>query len=89
MEQRSFIELLMARRDVRGNNFLNTPIQQQELDTILHAAAIAPSVGLSQPWKFVIVRDTEIRKTIHSNCVKEKIKQQSVLMKHESLTTTI
>ena len=47
--------IIASRRDVRGNNFTNKKISRKKLDTILKAAINSPSVGYSQPWKFVIV----------------------------------
>ncbi len=47
--------IITSRRDVRGNDFTNKKISRKKLDTILKAAIHSPSVGYSQPWKFVIV----------------------------------
>jgi 5,6-dimethylbenzimidazole synthase len=66
-EQQSLAEIIYHRRDIRGNNFLNTPLPQPILDKILQAAALAPSVGLSQPWEFVIVRDNQTKQRIADN----------------------
>ena len=65
-EQQSLFEsLLMARRDVRGNHFLrNEPVTDDELQRILEAAMWAPSVGFSQPWKFVVIRSAETKSKI-------------------------
>lgn len=50
-------KIIASRRDVRGNNFINKDIKQEDLDTILKSALHAPSVGYSQPWRFIIVDD--------------------------------
>lgn len=63
-EQELLEEILMHRRDVRGNHFLNTPIPQQAIDTILQAALAAPSVGFSQPWEFVLIRDQKTKQAV-------------------------
>ena len=57
-------QVMRLRRDIRGNNFLGTPIAQEDLDKILDAALLAPSVGFSQPWEFVLVRDEATRREI-------------------------
>ena len=57
-------QIMNARRDVRGNRFLPTPIPQDELDKIYDAALSAPSVGFSQPWEFITVTDRAARQTI-------------------------
>lgn len=49
-----FYRVLHGRRDVRGE-FTGEPIDDDTLDRVLDAAHSAPSVGLSQPWDFVLV----------------------------------
>lgn len=56
-----FEEILKHRRDVRGNRFLPDPITDQEIDKLIDAALYSPSVGFSQPWEFVVIRDDEIK----------------------------
>ncbi|MFD9895943.1 5,6-dimethylbenzimidazole synthase [Amycolatopsis sp. NPDC059027] len=56
----AFYETLYRRRDVRGE-FTGAPIDDDVLHRILSAAHAAPSVGLSQPWDFVLVRDVTTR----------------------------
>ncbi|MEV0072009.1 5,6-dimethylbenzimidazole synthase [Amycolatopsis sp. NPDC050768] len=55
-----FYEVLRRRRDVRGE-FTGEPIDDPVLTRVLEAAHAAPSVGLSQPWDFVLVRDPATR----------------------------
>jgi len=65
IEEKQILEdILMHRRDVRGNHFLDTPIPQEAIDTIIQAALAAPSVGFSQPWEFVIIKDQETKKAV-------------------------
>ncbi len=63
-DQRRLQEILMHRRDVRGNRFLPTPIPSDAINTILQAATLGPSVGFSQPWEFVIVESKATRQKI-------------------------
>lgn len=66
-------EIMLQRRDVRGNNFINKPIENDVLEKILQAASLAPSVGFSQPWEFVIIRDQAIKKQVaHSFALENK-----------------
>jgi len=58
-------ELLVWRRDVR--RFRRDPLPGGALDALLELACLAPSVGLSQPWRFVIVEDAKIRAAIREN----------------------
>jgi len=55
-------KIIASRRDVRGNNFTNKKISQKKLDLILNSALHAPSVGYSQPWRFIIVDDKKRNK---------------------------
>ena len=51
--------LLRWRRDVR--RFRRDPLPEGALDRLLATACLAPSVGLSQPWRFVTVDDPRRR----------------------------
>ena len=52
----AFYELVARRRDVRAE-FTGDPVDDETLTRVLGAAHRAPSVGMSQPWDFVVVRD--------------------------------
>lgn len=60
-------EIILHRRDVRGGRFIDKAIGQQEIDQLLMAALHAPSVGFSQPWDFVLVRDKAIRQQVRDS----------------------
>ncbi len=55
-------ELLIWRRDVR--HFETRPLDAGLIDTLLDRASAAPSVGNSQPWRFVRVISPERRTAI-------------------------
>src|SRR6202049_1300775 len=55
-------ELLIWRRDVR--RFRSEPLLPGALERLIETACLAPSVGLSQPWRFVIVDDPARRRAI-------------------------
>ncbi|HEY2581229.1 MAG TPA: 5,6-dimethylbenzimidazole synthase [Mucilaginibacter sp.] len=57
-------EIILNRRDVRGNRFINRDIEEEKLDKILLAAVNAPSVGFSQPWEFVVIKSKEVKEQI-------------------------
>jgi len=57
--------LLRWRRDVR--RFRADPVPQAMLDELWTLAALAPSVGLSQPWRFVLVESPARRAAIRAN----------------------
>ena len=58
-------DAIYKRRDVR--EFLSDPVPQDALDRILMAAHHAGSVGLMQPWNFLIIKDKKIRKEVFKN----------------------
>lgn len=71
-------QIILARRDVRGNRFINTPILQKDLDKILFAGVNAPSVGFSQPWEFVVIKDLDIRNKIKDSFFEENEKAKTL-----------
>jgi uroporphyrin-III C-methyltransferase/precorrin-2 dehydrogenase/sirohydrochlorin ferrochelatase len=58
-------QLVRWRRDVR--RFKKDPVPAALIDRILRLADLAPSVGNSQPWRIVSVRDPEKRATVAAN----------------------
>ena len=57
-------DIMVTRRDVRGHNFIDKQIDKEIILSILEAANTAPSVGFSQPWKFLMIKDKKKRKEI-------------------------
>ncbi|CAM3352802.1 5,6-dimethylbenzimidazole synthase [Paracoccus nototheniae] len=55
---------IRLRRDVRGQ-FRPDPIDPATLRRLLQAAHAAPSVGLSQPWNFILIRAPATRQRLH------------------------
>lgn len=60
-----FRALLAWRRDVR--HFRTDPLPAELLEQLLTDAEMAPSVGLSQPWRFVVVEDAGRRAAVIDN----------------------
>lgn len=58
-------ELFKWRRDVR--HFKTDPLPAGMLDQLLETATLAPSVGNSQPWRFIKVISPQRRKAIRDN----------------------
>jgi nicotinate-nucleotide--dimethylbenzimidazole phosphoribosyltransferase len=64
--RRAVYDAIELRRDVR--HFVkDAPVDEATLERILLAAHRAPSVGLSQPWGFVVIRDVERRGRIRES----------------------
>jgi 5,6-dimethylbenzimidazole synthase len=64
-------EVIGRRRDVRAE-FTGDPVDESVLTRVLEAAHSAPSVGLSQPWDFIVVTDPDIRRRFHDHVVEER-----------------
>lgn len=62
--RRTLEALLAWRRDVR--RFRREPLPAGALDALIALACLAPSVGLSQPWRFAIVEDAARRRAIRA-----------------------
>ncbi len=76
-------QIMLSRRDVRGNRFINKKIDDKTLNEILSAANCAPSVGFSQPWKFVVIKDKKKREEIYQEFLKENKKAKKIFKKSE------
>ena len=61
----SVIEIIKSRHSVR--KFLAKPIEEEKLNQVLEAARLAPSWRNRQCWKFIVVKDTQIKKSIIQN----------------------
>lgn len=61
----ALLNLLSWRRDVR--HFETTPIADDQIDLLLNAIELAPSVGNSRPWRFVRVGNADLRKSVYQN----------------------
>src|SRR5947208_1239684 len=55
-------DLFAWRRDVR--RFRPEPLPAGTLERLIETACLSPSVGLSQPWRFVIVDDAGRRRAV-------------------------
>jgi 5,6-dimethylbenzimidazole synthase len=60
--RRRLHELFVWRRDVR--RFRGESLPEGALERLIEVACLAPSVGLSQPWRFVIVDDSARRAAV-------------------------
>ena len=63
--RKQFAELVRWRRDVR--RFRTDAVDPGLIERLLELAVHAPSVGLSQPWRFVLVETAERRAAIRDN----------------------
>jgi 5,6-dimethylbenzimidazole synthase len=71
-------DLLKWRRDVR--RFRRDALPQGTIERLISIACLSPSVGLSEPWRFVIVEDNHRRAAIRQcfeDCNKEALAMQA------------
>jgi 5,6-dimethylbenzimidazole synthase len=64
-EREAIYRVIAERRDVR-RGFVNTPLPEDLLGRLLAAAHSAPSVGLMQPSRFIVIRENRVRKAVHA-----------------------
>jgi len=62
---------MRLRRDVRGNRFTQQQVPQQVIEQLLDAALLAPSVGYSQPWQFVVIKQQKIKQQVFDSFSQE------------------
>jgi len=59
-------EAIKARRSIRG--YRDEEIPQPKIDRLLEAARLAPSGSNLQNWKFIVVKDKNIKKRLVQAC---------------------
>jgi len=82
-DAKKLLEIIKARRDVRGNRFVKEKIEDEKLQMILEAGISAPSVGYSQPWKFVVIQDEKTKENILKNFDEENTKAKEIFKDKE------
>ena len=79
-------QIMLYRRDVRGNKFLPTAVSDEAIQKILMAASLAPSVGFSQPWEFLVIRNQATKAKIVENFEEENQKANALFSgEHKAL----
>jgi len=64
------LEAIRKRQSVR--NYQNKEIPEEILQEILEAGRLAPSACNNQPWKFIVVRDKNLKGRLISVCKNQK-----------------
>ncbi len=70
-EKKGLYKAIYSRRDVRSH-FTSRSIDDDVLARILNAAHHAPSVGFSQPWNFILIKEMVTKKKIKDSFEQEK-----------------
>jgi len=61
-----FYEVIRTRRSIRS--YRPDPVPEESLGRVLEAARVAPSGSNRQPWKFIIVKDEELKNRMAAAC---------------------
>lgn len=61
-----FYEVVFKRRSIR--KFKEKPVPKKALKNVLEAGRWAPSAGNTQPWRFIVVTDADVKKKIAEMC---------------------
>ena len=72
-ERTAVMRAIAERRDIR--RFRPDPLPDKLLRKLLEAAHRAPSVGLMQPWRFVIVRSADTKAAMQAIAARERLVQ--------------
>lgn len=77
-ERQAVYRAIAERRDMR--RFVpNAAVPTDVLARLLRAAHAAPSVGLMQPWRFLRITDTALRRRIHAIVEDERLRTAAAL----------
>jgi nicotinate-nucleotide--dimethylbenzimidazole phosphoribosyltransferase len=72
-QRRTVYQVIAERRDIR--RFRPDEVSDTVLERVLDAAHRAPSVGLMQPWRLIVIRDLEIRIAARRLAQRERLRQ--------------
>jgi len=57
-------EAIRTRRSIR--RYQKKPVEREKLLRVLEAARLSPSATNSQPWKFIVVTDPEVKESLRA-----------------------
>lgn len=70
-------DVIAARRDIR--RFRSDDVDASIVEHVLRAGHSAPSVGHSQPWRFIVVRDPQTRSAAAAMADRERLRQADLM----------
>jgi len=79
IEKEGLYKAIFSRRDVRSSFIKDQNIPQDVLFKILNAAHHGPSVGFSQPWNFILIKEKHTRQLVKESFLREHKKSISIL----------
>ncbi len=77
-EKEGLYKAVFSRRDIRSH-FVDKKIPDETLVKILNAAHHAPSVGYSQPWDFILIKNKDTKLKVKNSFIQEREKSISLL----------
>ena len=80
-ERQAVYRAIYERRDMR--HFSGGVVADEVLQRLLSAAHHAPSVGLMQPWRFIRIRNPQLRGSLHALVEEERILTARALEERE------
>ena len=81
-EKEGLYKAIFSRRDVRSHFLAGKDVPNDVLTRILNAAHHAPSVGFSQPWNFILIKEKAIRQKVKESFEKE-FQKSALLLKDD------
>jgi 5,6-dimethylbenzimidazole synthase len=81
-EKKGLYKAIFSRRDVRSHFLAGKDIPNDVLTRILNAAHHAPSVGFSQPWNFILIKNKTIRQKVKESFERE-FQKSTLLLKDD------
>jgi nicotinate-nucleotide--dimethylbenzimidazole phosphoribosyltransferase len=72
-ERETVHRVIAERRDVR--RFRPDPVPDDVIERVLAAAHRAPSVGLMQPWRLIVIRELDTRMAVRRLAQRERLRQ--------------
>src|ERR671914_2493283 len=79
LEKEGLYKAIFSRRDVRSHFITDKNIPDAVIFRILNAAHHAPSVGFSQPWNFIVIKDKSTRRQVKGSFLREHRKSVSII----------
>src|ERR671918_2519748 len=83
IQKEGLYKAIFSRRDVRSHFIPGKNIPDALIFRIIHSAHHASSVGFSQPWNFIVIKDESIRKQVKESFLIEHRKSISILDQYD------
>jgi nitroreductase len=61
-KSKKFMDLINERKSVR--KYLDKPVPREHVQTCIEAARLAPSANNIQPWRFIVIDDVEMKRSL-------------------------